>query len=120
MLNLENEDIETILSSLSVSCKLAKDVLIRLFAMKEPDQIPENKVLPNHMRDTLFNDVARLVVHEQNGSVSIIQRKFQIGFNRVAAIMKQLEQAGIVGPFRGTSPREVLINDEHKLEDILS
>ena len=61
------------------------------------------------MLDPLFADVARFIVHEQNGNTAMIQRKFEIGYNRAGSIMEQLEKAGIVGPARGSNPREVLI-----------
>lgn len=71
-------------------------------------------------RDSLFEDVARIVVSGQMGSTSMIQRKFSIGYNRAGRIMDQLEAAGIVGPAEGSKPRQVLISDEITLEQILS
>ena len=55
------------------------------------------------------------MVHQQ-GSTSLIQRKFSIGYNRAGRLMDQLERAGIVGPVRGSKPREVLIPDEVELD----
>ena len=66
--------------------------------------------------DPLFEDAARLVVIHQQGSTSLIQRKFAIGYNRAGRIMDQLEKAGIVGPAQGSKAREVFCIDENDLE----
>jgi S-DNA-T family DNA segregation ATPase FtsK/SpoIIIE len=71
-----------------------------------------------NVRDSLFEEAARLVVLHQQGSTSLIQRKFSIGYNRAGRIMDQLEKAGIVGPADGSKPRQVLIVDEHSLEQL--
>lgn len=70
-------------------------------------------------RDELFDDAARIVVLNQTGSTSSIQRKFSIGYNRAGRIMDQLEAAGIVGVNAGSKAREVLIQDETSLDHIL-
>ena len=70
--------------------------------------------------DPLFEDAARLIVLSQSGSTSLIQRKFSIGYNRAGRIMDQMEKAGIVGVASGSKPREVLIQDEMSLENLLS
>lgn len=66
--------------------------------------------------DPLFEDAARLVVIHQQGSTSLIQRKFAIGYNRAGRIMDQLEKAGIVGPTQGSKARDVMCVDENDLE----
>lgn len=71
-------------------------------------------------RDPLFDEAARLIVIQQQGSTSLIQRKFAIGYNRAGRLMDQLEAAGVVGPFEGSKARQVLIQDEYHLEQILS
>lgn len=71
-------------------------------------------------RDALFADAARLIVIHQQGSTSLIQRKMKLGYNRAGRLIDQLEAAGIVGPFEGSKAREVLIPDEHSLEQLLS
>ena len=69
--------------------------------------------------DPLFKDAARLVVTHQQGSTSLIQRKFSIGYNRAGRIMDQLEKANIVGPAQGSKPREVFFADIVSLEQHL-
>jgi DNA segregation ATPase FtsK/SpoIIIE, S-DNA-T family len=71
-------------------------------------------------RDELFDDAARVVVANQMGSTSMIQRKFSIGYNRAGRIMDQLEAAGVVGPSEGSKARQVLIQDEYTLEQLLN
>lgn len=70
-------------------------------------------------RDVLFDDAARLIVIQQQGSTSLIQRKFSIGYSRAGRLMDQLEAAGIVGPFEGSKARQVLVPDEYTLDQIL-
>ena len=66
--------------------------------------------------DPLFEDAARAIVLTQQGSTSMIQRRFAIGYNRAGRLMDQLESAGIVGTAQGSKPREVLVQDENSLE----
>ena len=70
----------------------------------------------NGHKDPLFEEAARIIVESGQGSTSLIQRKFSIGYNRAGRIMDQLEQAGIVGPQNGSKPREVLCSTSNDLE----
>ena len=69
--------------------------------------------------DSMFGEVARMVVGQNAGSTSFIQRKFSIGYNRAGRLMDQLEKAGIVGAQNGSKPREVLVTDLMTLESML-
>lgn len=71
-------------------------------------------------RDELFKEAARLIVREQQGSTSLIQRKMNLGYNRAGRIMDQLEDAGIVGPSEGSKPRQVRVTSPEALEAIFS
>lgn len=71
-------------------------------------------------RDELFEDAARIVIMNQQGSTSLIQRKLSIGYNRAGRIIDQLEAAGIVGHFEGSKARKVLYPDEYSLEQYLN
>ena len=94
------------------------------FELPEPPMPEgENKDLSGvdlSKKDPYFEEVARFVVSNQMGSTSYIQRKYNIGFNRAGRIMDQLEVAGIVGPARGSKPREVLVSTEMEMENILA
>lgn len=70
-------------------------------------------------RDVLFEEAARLIVIHQQGSTSLIQRKFTIGYNRAGRLMDQLEASGIVSPVQGSNPRDVYVPDEYTLEKLL-
>lgn len=70
--------------------------------------------------DSLFEEAARTVVRNQQGSTSLIQRKLAIGYNRAGRLMDQLEAANIVGPHEGSKARQVLFPDEYALEQYLS
>ncbi|SDX31490.1 DNA segregation ATPase FtsK/SpoIIIE, S-DNA-T family [Lutibacter oricola] len=70
-------------------------------------------------RDKLFRDAALLIVHAQQGSASLLQRKLKLGYNRAGRLIDQLEAAGIVGPFEGSKARQVLIPDEMALNQLL-
>jgi S-DNA-T family DNA segregation ATPase FtsK/SpoIIIE len=70
--------------------------------------------------DPYFNEAAHAIVLSQQGSTSMIQRRFSIGYNRAGRLMDQLEQAGIVGAAMGSKPRDVLVQDENSLNEILA
>lgn len=94
------------------------------FELPEPDMPDDDMgsaadVDMQHL-DPMFEDAARLIVINQSGSTSLIQRKFAIGYNRAGRLMDQLEKAGVVGAAHGSKPREVLIQDEVSLENLLS
>ncbi len=92
---------------------------ISAFELPEPETDGEGgsaaSVDPDQL-DPLFEDAAKLIVIHQQGSTSLIQRKFSIGYNRAGRLMDQLEHAGVVGPVRGSKPREVLMQDIGELE----
>lgn len=69
--------------------------------------------------DELFEPAAKIIVLHQQGSVSLLQRKLKIGYNRAGRIIDQLFNAGIVGPYQGSTARDVLVEDEEELEELL-
>ncbi len=94
------------------------------FELPEPDMpdddLGESADVDMQHLDPMFEDAARLIVINQSGSTSLIQRKFAIGYNRAGRLMDQLEKAGVVGAAHGSKPREVLIQDENSLDNLLS
>ena len=88
-----------------------------------PEYIDENDMevrdFDSSDRDALFEDAAKLIVANQVGSTSLIQRRMKLGYNRAGRLMDQLEAAGIVGPNQGSKPREVLIKTDAELQQHL-
>ncbi|MFU8812186.1 MAG: DNA translocase FtsK 4TM domain-containing protein [Balneolaceae bacterium] len=93
---------------------------------KQPFHLPvvqeEESGIPDPLDDIddLFKDAAKVVVLHQQGSVSLLQRKLKIGYNRAGRIIDQLFNAGVVGPYQGSTAREVKIEDEDDLDEIFN
>lgn len=91
---------------------------------KQPFRLPkvqdDESGIPDPLDDIddLFKDAAKIVVLHQQGSVSLLQRKLKIGYNRAGRIIDQLYNAGVVGPYQGSTARDVKINEEEELEEI--
>ena len=83
------------------------------------DEANEIKEIDDDL-DSLFEDAAEVIVMNQQGSASLIQRKLKLGYNRAGRIIDQLEALGVVGPSRGSKAREVLIPDSLALEQFLN
>jgi DNA segregation ATPase FtsK/SpoIIIE, S-DNA-T family len=71
-----------------------------------PEDIPENT---SEVEDDLYNDAVDLVVEMQTASVSMLQRRFRIGYSRAARLIDEMELRGVVGPYEGSKPRTVLL-----------
>jgi S-DNA-T family DNA segregation ATPase FtsK/SpoIIIE len=93
-------------------------------AYKLPEYVDEKEMEAKDFdlndRDPLFEEAARLIVMNQLGSTSLIQRKMKLGYNRAGRLMDQLEAAGVVGPGMGSKPRDVFIKTEMELEQYLN
>ena len=70
--------------------------------------------------DELFDQAAQIIVENQQGSASLLQRKLKLGYNRAGRLVDQLEMAGIIGPFEGSKARQVLVPDLATLKELLS
>lgn len=81
-----------------------------------------NSGIPDPLEDIdeLFEPAAKVIVLHQQGSVSLLQRKLKIGYNRAGRIIDQLFNAGIVGPYQGSTARDVLVEDEDELQELLN
>lgn len=71
-----------------------------------PEEIPENT---SEVEDELYGDAVDLVVEMQTASVSMLQRRFRIGYSRAARLIDEMELRGVVGPYEGSKPRNVLV-----------
>lgn len=88
-----------------------------------PEYVPEGseskgEIDMNEM-DAMFVDSARIVIMNQQGSASLLQRKLKLGYNRAGRIVDQLESMGIIGPFQGSKARDVLFPDIESLDEFL-
>ena len=88
-----------------------------------PEYVPEGSDSSGDFEmdeiDAMFIDSARIVVMNQQGSASLLQRKLKLGYNRAGRIVDQLEAIGIIGPFQGSKAREVLFSDIESLDEFL-
>lgn len=93
-------------------------------AFKLPEYVDEKEADGKEFdladKDPLFEEAARLIVQNQMGSTSLIQRRMKLGYNRAGRLMDQLEMAGIVGPNLGSKAREVICKTEAELQDVLN
>ena len=79
-------------------------------AQYQEEMIPTEEETILEETDELYDEAVQLVVNMQTASVSMLQRRFRIGYSRAARIVDQMEQRGIVGPPEGSKPRQVLIH----------
>ena len=93
---------------------------------KEPFYLPivhdeSSSGVPDPLEDIddMFETAAKVVILHQQGSVSLLQRKLKIGYNRAGRIIDQLFNAGVVGPYQGSTARDVLVETEDDLQEIL-
>ena len=82
-----------------------------------PDEVDES--VEQLDRDELYDDVVQLITEMQTASVSLLQRRFRIGYSRAARIIDQLELGGVVGPYEGSKPRQVLVSKHSTDDDIM-
>lgn len=68
--------------------------------------------------DELIQEAAKVTVEAQRGSTSLLQRRLRLNYNRASRIMEQLEALGIIGPYKGAAPRDVLIDTVVRLEEL--
>lgn len=113
--SISEDDVDNVIGFISKQRGYPHTFVLPEFYFEE-----KKKQFDSRNKDEFFNDAARLVVASQFGSISLLQRKLQLGYNRAGRIIDQLEAAGIVGPYNGSKVRDVLIRDEAFLEDLLS
>ncbi len=69
-------------------------------------------------KDDLYREAVEIVIHTKQASVSMVQRKLRVGYARAARMIDVMEEDGIVGPYNGSKPREILIEDMQQLADV--
>lgn len=115
---VDTPEVERITEMIGKQVAFPSDYLLPEYTA-EGDEGEPTESLPQEKRDKYFEEAARVVVLNQQGSTSYLQRKFSIGYNRAGKIVDQLEVAGIVGPNEGSKGRKVLITSEAELDMIL-
>ncbi|MEX2600045.1 MAG: DNA translocase FtsK 4TM domain-containing protein [Balneolaceae bacterium] len=112
---VSTEEVEKITSYIGQQTGYKHPFKLPMVESETEDGVPD----PLDDIDELFETAAKVVMLHQQGSVSLLQRKLKIGYNRAGRIIDQLFNAGIVGPYQGSTARNVLIDDEEKLQEIL-
>ena len=79
------------------------------------EEVDEEKNLEKQKSDPLMSEVVELIMQTGQASISLIQRRFRVGYTRAARLIDDLERIGIVGKYEGTKPRKVLVNTEQAL-----
>lgn len=111
---LKNEEIDSVIDFISKQAAYPQAFMLPEYFFE--DEKREFDILD---KDPLFEDAARLIVQNQIGSTSLLQRRMKLGYNRAGRLMDQLEAAGVVGPNKGDKAREVLIKNEQELLEYL-
>ncbi|PLR69806.1 MULTISPECIES: DNA translocase FtsK [Bacillaceae] len=83
-------------------------------AQYQEEMIPtETAEVKEEISDDLYDDAVQLVLEMQTASVSMLQRRFRVGYTRAARLIDAMEDRGVVGPYEGSKPREVLLSKDH-------
>ncbi|MCM3736265.1 DNA translocase FtsK [Bacillus cytotoxicus] len=92
--------------------KVVEYVVAQQKAQYQEDMIPQDvQETKQEVEDNLYDEAVQLVVDMQTASVSMLQRRFRVGYTRAARLIDAMELNGVVGPYEGSKPREVLIKD---------
>lgn len=84
-------------------------------AQYQEEMIPEEESeIKQDVEDELFDQAVELIIEMQSASVSMLQRRFRIGYTRAARLIDAMEDRGIVGPYEGSKPRSVLVSEHHE------
>jgi S-DNA-T family DNA segregation ATPase FtsK/SpoIIIE len=116
---IDTPEVERIVTHISAQQGYAEAYLLPEYVGEnEKKNNDDEKFNPKEL-DPFFEDAARVIVQNQQGSTSLIQRRLKLGYNRAGRLMDQLEAAGIVGPNLGSKARDVLITTEYELDEFL-
>ncbi|QIW79893.1 DNA translocase SpoIIIE [Bacillus tequilensis] len=93
--------------------KIVDHVITQQKAQYQEEMIPEETTeTHSEVTDDLYDEAVELIVGMQTASVSMLQRRFRIGYTRAARLIDAMEERGVVGPYEGSKPREVLLSKE--------
>ncbi|MED3601444.1 DNA translocase SpoIIIE [Bacillus subtilis] len=93
--------------------KVVDHVITQQKAQYQEEMIPEETTeTHSEVTDELYDEALELIVGMQTASVSMLQRRFRIGYTRAARLIDAMEERGVVGPYEGSKPREVLLSKE--------
>lgn len=102
------EEISRVLDHIDKQPKRVDDLILPTSVEPEPeDDFDDNKTSRRHEKDPLYDEAMKLVILHQQGSASLLQRRLRVGYSRAGRLIDELEEAGIVGPSRGSKAREV-------------
>ncbi len=113
----DTPDIENVINFVKDQAGEEVEFLEDITKPKETDQGGSESGAKSHSKDQLFKDAVNVVVNAQKGSASLLQRKLRIGYNRAASLIDDLEEANVLGPQEGSSPRKVLITSPDEFFD---
>lgn len=113
MFNKSKNEIEELKTEIvNLKIRLSKlEEFRNAFPNPKDYKISENRPYDPNERDELFEQAVRVICQHDRASASLIQRRMQIGFNRAARLLEQLEESGVVGTADGSKPREVLVRN---------
>ncbi len=114
---IDTPEVEEVISHIANQQGYPSPYLLPEF--KGEDENGNGKAISFQDLDPMFEEAAKLVVGNQQGSTSMIQRKLSLGYNRAGRIMDQMESLGIVGEAKGSKPREVLFFSEQELDTFM-
>jgi len=116
---IDTPEVERIVSHISTQQGYSEAYLLPEYVGENEKKSGDDEKFNPKELDPFFEDAARVIVQNQQGSTSLIQRRLKLGYNRAGRLMDQLEAAGIVGPNLGSKAREVLITTEYELDEFL-
>lgn len=117
-LNQEKQEIESKVLYLVGKSKILNDKIH--FKTRKEEELEEKKLEFIENPEPLFEEAANIILENQVGTSSLLQKKLKIGYNRAGRLMDYLELAGIVGPFNGSEPRVVIPKSKERLNELMN
>lgn len=101
---ISSQDVESIVSFIKAqqTAEYDEEMIPTTEQEKQSTEEPE---------DEYYQEAVELVVKQQTASVSMLQRRFRVGYNRAARLVDEMESRGVIGPSEGSKPRKVLLQN---------